>query len=221
MAGEGTHNKSDKDQPASPNTSGNDPSSQRGGGLFRGDKGEVQGYDFSEFSADAEHDRLQKDFQDFLVAKHISGKSLVPDGHVIQSDRTVDTGEKVEIGTLDSLDTRKPNITDDSEHAEQVVVRRDDDGNIESIELHCSCGKITRVQFVEDDSETADELTAMPRESLEEFDEDTFRTMEFDGSVPEPEPDDLDLAPTPDQPEDVAENIDQQLDVENKKGDPE
>lgn len=193
MASESTHNEPNKGQATSSNSSGEDPSSQRGGGLFRGDKGEVQGYDFSEFSADAEHDRLQKDFQDFLVAKHISGKSQVPDGHVIQSERTVDTGEKVEIGTLDSLDTSKPGITDERGHAEQVVVRRDDQGNIESIELHCSCGKITRVQFVEEDSDSANELSARPVEDLEDFPESEFRTMEFDGKVPEPEPDELNL----------------------------
>ncbi len=168
-----------------------------GGGLFRGSKDEVQGYDFSEFSSDAEHDRLQKDFKDFLVAKHISGKAQVPDGHVISSDRTQDTGQKVEIGTIDSLDNSKTaGITDKQEHAEQVIVRRDEEDNIESIELHCSCGKITKIEFVEDpNEESSSTLKAHKADAMEEFDEEQFRTMEFDGSVPESEADDM---PDPD-----------------------
>lgn len=92
-------------------------------------------------SVDISPDDLYKSFQDFLVVPKITGvNSKIPHRNRLPSDFVKDRGDKVE-------------ISDDPSHIPHtatnatVMVNRDTNGEVESIEVVCSCGEHTLIKF--------------------------------------------------------------------------
>ena len=84
---------------------------------------------------------LQENFQDYLLAKKITGNNQVRfTDKVIDKDVVEETHKSVEITDLTHSDiTTKTSI----------LVNRDDDMEIESIEIICKCGEKTVIKFDE------------------------------------------------------------------------
>ncbi|MCX6155812.1 MAG: hypothetical protein NT007_16830 [Candidatus Kapabacteria bacterium] len=96
---------------------------------------------FDESEDIPDEERLGKFFKDYLVAPKISGTlSGIPDTHFIPSEKTVETGKRVEISDHhDKEDIDRLSAT--------VVINRQDSGQIDSIEVICTCGERTMINF--------------------------------------------------------------------------
>lgn len=94
--------------------------------------------DNDQFSTLREQERLQKNFKDYLVVGEIAGTLKgVPKGRLVQAESVLDAGGFIEL--------QEPNEEGLSEHTTQAIIHKNALGQIESVEILCSCGQKTRV----------------------------------------------------------------------------
>lgn len=102
--------------------------------------------DFQEFSWEAEDERLQKGFKDFLIVPEIGGSQHSYDSNRrIPAEHTTDSGQVVEIARDDSVD-----VPVQHDH-NNILVHRNHDNEITHIEIVCTCGRKTLIRLESDD----------------------------------------------------------------------
>jgi hypothetical protein len=116
---------------------------------------------------------LQETFNDYLLAKKISGTNKVKyaDKIVAQEDIKSDT-KQVEIS-----DAHATNISTGEKTS--MLINRDEELNIESIEVYCKCGEKTIIRFIEQEGlDVTDETTRqIESKSLTDIVVDTIDVM--------------------------------------------
>lgn len=100
--------------------------------------------EFQDFSREAEEQRLQKSFKDFLIVPEIGGSQHTYNSNRrIPAEKTVDSGQVVEIA--------KDSALDDSPHDQNsVLVHRNTNNEITHIEIACTCGRKTIIRLESD-----------------------------------------------------------------------
>jgi hypothetical protein len=102
--------------------------------------------DFEKFTFEFRDEELKYKFKDYLIHKEISGtKRGYPHGTYIPSDMVEDTGKVVEVSREE-----QPEKQEDHDK-NSILIHRNTDNEIESIEIICSCGKQTIVKLNYDD----------------------------------------------------------------------
>ena len=87
---------------------------------------------------------LQENFKDYLLAKKITGSSQVRFSDKLIPEELISQSEKsIEIVELDQESRQQPKKT-------SILINRDVDAEIESIEILCKCGEKTIIKFEED-----------------------------------------------------------------------
>lgn len=85
---------------------------------------------------------LESNFHDFLVMSKISGKSSgFGSSALYPSERIVDNGKKIKI--FDDKHSKAHKNSDST----KVIVNKNEDGVIESIEIQCKCGETTIIDL--------------------------------------------------------------------------
>ena len=99
--------------------------------------------DFHEFSREAEEERLQQHFRDFLIAPEIAGSSRTfSTSRRIPAERITDSGDVVEVSQ---------EVHEEEGHGEStVLVHRNDFNEITCIEIVCACGRNTMIRLEEE-----------------------------------------------------------------------
>lgn len=87
----------------------------------------------------SEEELLRENFQDYLLAKRLSGSQRSLQGNLLAADKVKDTGQIAE-------------FTDnhgafDSDHNTTVEINRNSEGELESIVVYCKCGEKTAINF--------------------------------------------------------------------------
>lgn len=110
--------------------------------------------DNDDFSPEKEiADHLQRQFKDFIIAPKISGhQSTLKSKNLISAEDVGVINKKVEIA--DSMTNE-----DQEAHQTSIVINRDSEGEIESIEVFCKCGERTLVKFDYVDEHSDEDLT--------------------------------------------------------------
>lgn len=111
-------------------------------------------------SVKIEPDNLHKKFNDFLILPKISGQSNIPNTSRLPSDYVKQKGEMVEIADA-PIKVRK-------KHHSSVIINREPNGEVESIEVLCTCGERTLIKFDFTDDEKEFDLTEVFNERVEE-----------------------------------------------------
>lgn len=93
------------------------------------------------FSFEHAEEELKRKFKDFLITKEISGSIKgYSKGSLILLEETVDSGEVIEV-------MHEHENEDIPGTGSTVLVRRNYENEIESIEIICKCGEKTIVRF--------------------------------------------------------------------------
>jgi hypothetical protein len=107
-------------------------------------------FEESPFSPDAEQQRLQKNFKDYLIATAISGgksgyhgSDRIPAEHLFISPGIIEVQSNEEVPDPDTGEHRKS----------QIVLQRDENDEVVAIEVRCSCGTITLIHLNPNDSD--------------------------------------------------------------------
>lgn len=88
---------------------------------------------------------LQENFKDYLLAKKISGKSDTKFGQkILPKEKINENNEKIEISDFYSQRSTLQQKT-------SLIINRNEDSEIESIEVFCKCGEKTIIKFQEKD----------------------------------------------------------------------
>ncbi|MFP4529316.1 MAG: hypothetical protein ACLFQX_12270 [Candidatus Kapaibacterium sp.] len=118
-----------------------------------------------------DEDRVRQNFKDFFVVPKLSGRNTrMPKSHLYPAELIKAEQMKVEV-------TDDP-VLDEEDKRSSVIVNRNPKGEVESIEVVCSCGERTLIML--DYSETGDEgpiTHVVQRKSAEE---DEFTPAEHD-----------------------------------------
>lgn len=119
----------------------------------------------SEFSQKAksvkiEGDNLHKKFNDFLILPKISGQKNIPHSSRLPADYVKQKGEMVEIADAPVKIRKK--------HHSSVIVNREPNGEVESIEVLCTCGERTLIKFDFAENEKDFDLTEVFNEKVED-----------------------------------------------------
>jgi len=128
-----------------------------------------------EIDLDVEKPDSVNNFRDFIVAPHISGnnKKIKGDATIYPSNLVHKTGHKTEI--LDH-----PFKERDQKEKAAVIINRDESGDVDNIEIVCSCGERVLLKFnVTDANDT--ELTRSEYKKIDEpdpFDLNDIRSKE-------------------------------------------
>ncbi len=119
-------------------------------------------YEFSQNakSVKIEGDNLHKKFNDFLILPKISGQKNFPHSSRLPSDYVKQKGEMVEIADA-PIKIRK-------KHHSSVIVNREPNGEVESIEVLCTCGERTLIKFDFAENEKEFDLTEVFNEKIED-----------------------------------------------------
>ena len=103
----------------------------------------MKDFNLEEFSREEEENRQKKEFKDFLTVREISGTLTgIPQSSRIPAEVLIDKGGLVELAA-------EGHFHAEEREAEQpmVLIHRDENDEIESIEIMCTCGKRTHVRF--------------------------------------------------------------------------
>lgn len=114
--------------------------------------------------------RLQKHYMDFLNFPKITGaKSGIPHSNLLPAEFLTPRQKKIDI-------VDEPNIEHKHDRHSSVVVNRDENGELESIEFFCKCGERTYLKFDYVDSPLERSLTEVitAEEADDEHHEDIF-----------------------------------------------
>ena len=107
-----------------------------------------QDYEIAEYSREKEDERLVNSFADFLVLKEISGTKRIPTKSAVISSQFVNnTNNKVEVVKDDTL----PN--ESNHNPVTVLMHRNETGEVEQIEVICSCGRKSLVALEYEDEQ--------------------------------------------------------------------
>lgn len=108
--------------------------------------------------------RLQENFKDFLIARNITGKksfsqykSRLPADILIDSGRTVQLEDDQEIAEKHE------------DEAAKIVINRNENDEIENIEVYCACGRKTKIEF-DYDNYAKDDIEKTKDESILDYD---------------------------------------------------
>lgn len=116
--------------------------------------------EFEDFSREAEEQRLQKSFKDFLIVPEIGGaQHTYHSNRRIPAEKAIDSGQIVEIAKDSALD-------DSRNDQNSVLVHRNTSNEITHIEIACTCGRKTVIRL-ESDSE---HLSNDPTLTITDFD---------------------------------------------------
>ena len=111
---------------------------------------------FSEF--------LQENFKDYLLAKKITGNNQMKFGDKIIAQEIIeDANKSIEIADLTQFDISKKT---------SILINRDDEMEIESIEVLCKCGEKTVIKF-----DAVEDFDATSAENLEPIITDSTNTQ--------------------------------------------
>ncbi len=90
-------------------------------------------------------------FKDFLAVPKISGKTVgIPHSNLIPEEILKNRGKKIEIND--------DPIVDDDEHSRTtIMINKNAEGEIESIEVYCACGERTMIKLNYDNDEETEE----------------------------------------------------------------
>ncbi len=139
---------------------------------------------------------LRNNFKDFLVLKKLAGKSSGLSGTgLYHSDRLIDTGKKIKI--YDDPEIKK----ESRDSSANIVIHKNDEGDIETIEITCQCGERTIINLDYASEERNDEVytkeipdepvKTKPREEAVRQElkkaEDPLENREIPVPAPEPE----------------------------------
>ena len=114
---------------------------------------------------------LQTNFKDYLLAKKIAGNADMRSAEkIITEDKIIKTEKTIEISDAHSLN---PNLNEKT----SVLINRDENMDIDSIEIFCKCGEKTIIRFHEDDTITTDSDTKVENNSLTDIVFDTVDVM--------------------------------------------
>lgn len=119
----------------------------------------------NEFSQNAKSgkitpDQPHKNFNDFLILPKISGTQRMPHSSRLPSDFVKQKGEMIEISDS-PIKARK-------KHHSSVIVNREPNGEVESIEVVCTCGERTLIKFDFAESNKDFDLTEIFNEKIED-----------------------------------------------------
>ncbi|MCL2039535.1 MAG: hypothetical protein FWG85_03795 [Bacteroidetes bacterium] len=90
-------------------------------------------------------DFLQENFKDYLLVKKISGKSDTKHSQkILPKEKINENNEKIEVS--DFYSERSTH-----QHKTSLIINRNEDSEIESIEVYCKCGEKTIIKFQEKD----------------------------------------------------------------------
>lgn len=87
-----------------------------------------------------EEEKLRELFNDFLILPRISGAKIVSHENRIPKEKVQLRGRNIQIDAEPSKDSDKQQNT-------TVLINRNDNGDIESIEVNCSCGERTLIKL--------------------------------------------------------------------------
>lgn len=120
------------------------------------DKRKQDAFQFEYTSGDPlkdESEILSENFQDFLIMNKITGKSTGFEGSsYYPASRLIDQGKKVKI--LDDAVSKKQ----DKHDSAKVTILKNSEGEIESIEIECTCGENIIIELNYDSEEKNDEI---------------------------------------------------------------
>lgn len=95
---------------------------------------EEEDFDVQQYSRDTEDKRKQKDFLDFSIIEEIAGTLRgVPHSSRIPSEIIKSGGGTIEV--IGSKDHESEN------HEPQIIIHRTEEGEINNVEIICTCGK--------------------------------------------------------------------------------
>lgn len=111
-------------------------------------------------SSNIEPDYPHKNFNDFLILPKISGTQRMPHSSRLPSDFVKQKGEMVEIADA-PIKARK-------KHHSSVIVNREPNGEVDSIEVVCTCGERTLIKFDFAEGNKDFDLTEVFNEKIED-----------------------------------------------------
>ncbi len=119
----------------------------------------------NEFSQKAKSGKIEPDqphklFNDFLILPKISGTQRMPHSSRLPSDFVKQKGEMVEISDA-PIKARK-------KHHSSVIVNREPNGEVDSIEVVCTCGERTLIKFDFAEGNKDFDLTEVFNEKIED-----------------------------------------------------
>lgn len=102
-------------------------------------------YDVSEFSREHHQKKVSDSFADYMELREIKGtKAFTPSRRLVGAEYVVSRDAKVEV-------MKGEGAAASAHHPVTVLVHRDEENDMRSIEVVCSCGKRTLIALEYDD----------------------------------------------------------------------
>lgn len=101
---------------------------------------EEEDFNIKQYSRETEDKRKQKDFADFSIIEEIAGTLKgVPHSSRIPSEIIRDGG-----GTIELIGSKEH---EEDNHEPQIILHRNQEGEISNVEIVCTCGKKILLQL--------------------------------------------------------------------------